>query len=799
MICPLSIHFLFKTISIIILAWSLAIPVFAQTIWVGEVNNQWELGENWTNGRPTAGNDAEVPDPSQYGFHPHISQMELASYNIDNEGEITILFNGILDLALTHSLENKGTIINSGGEIKSTAAGTITNNGGFIENNNGMILIQNTAEFYNENVGEIINKGDDAIIKILDGGLFNNNSQSILENTDEATIEITGTDSKLENTAEVFNSMEDSKIVVSDNGLITNEWHIHNISEAIFQISLNGKLINKNFVENADNNTYLIVESTGQIINETLSSKILNHNNSEIYFDPSPSLFMQNVVLTNYGTIENKGSRIIGDNGTKIINKLGGNIMNIEGAWFEIQGYISVLENEGIFTNSGTNTRLIISESKFVCGGLLENMDNAEVVIDQNFQFKVVDLFKVKSMGQLKNVGSGSSIKIQAHAGMENFGEFSIDNNSQVIVSKSTLNNYGSIQITQGAELKVEGDGSYLGNNSTGSIEVLSAAKLSIIEVVTVPSGLHNAGRISLSGFETLCYIKRSNMDSHKLIELSLEAKIKIEEAVVFLNEYNSVFTLYPTSDIEIKNSIISNSGIINRISSETINLDIESSIAGTGVLNGNLENRGINSPGLSPGKFQINGNYVHDTTAVYEAEILNTDGESIGNDVIEVDSTFILGGTLDVRLLEEFEPSDGDIFTIMRFDYREGKFDTLLFPELPSNKTWDISYNEKDITLSVRGTTSTNPVSLTPRLKVFPTLAKDILNISSKYLEGKKVKIELISQAGHVAMRKSLESSSDIIGLEISSLSQGQYTLLVIVNEKMYSERFIKIDFNND
>jgi hypothetical protein len=127
--------------------------------------------------------------------------------------------------------------------------------------------------------------------------------------------------------------------------------------------------------------------------------------------------------------------------------------------------------------------------------------------------------------------------------------------------------------------------------------------------------------------------------------------------------------------------------------------------LKGSGQITGSLINSGILSPGNSPGKFTIVGNYTATGTAVHEIEIAGSNLYDTIN--VTRDSSFpggnaVLNGTLNVGLLNGFLPSAGDSYKIMSYYSATGTFTNTNLPALPPGLSWNIQYNPTGITLQV-------------------------------------------------------------------------------------------------
>ena len=133
------------------------------------------------------------------------------------------------------------------------------------------------------------------------------------------------------------------------------------------------------------------------------------------------------------------------------------------------------------------------------------------------------------------------------------------------------------------------------------------------------------------------------------------------------------------------------------------------------GTFKGNLYNYGGTlAPGSSAGITTIKGNYEQQSTGVLEIEL---GGLSPGThyDRLIVPGALTLNGTLDVVLINGFNPQVGNSFRILDFNPARftGGFATINLPALPAGLFWDTTalYNTA---LYAMGEISVQPVTLT-------------------------------------------------------------------------------------
>lgn len=108
------------------------------------------------------------------------------------------------------------------------------------------------------------------------------------------------------------------------------------------------------------------------------------------------------------------------------------------------------------------------------------------------------------------------------------------------------------------------------------------------------------------------------------------------------------------------------------------LNIDSGGTLAGRGTLVGNVINtNGIVSPGSSPGRLSIEGNYTQLAGGLLFIEV---GGNSAGDDFdrLTVSGTVDLAGVLQVERLGDFVPDAEDRFAVLGFDSRIGEFDSV-------------------------------------------------------------------------------------------------------------------------
>jgi hypothetical protein len=114
-------------------------------------------------------------------------------------------------------------------------------------------------------------------------------------------------------------------------------------------------------------------------------------------------------------------------------------------------------------------------------------------------------------------------------------------------------------------------------------------------------------------------------------------------------------------------------------------------SLAGNGAIAGGFANEGGTvSPGNSPGRLSIEGDFWQGSTGTLQIEIAGTEAGRF--DVLDVAQEFHAGGTVQFLLVDGFQPSLGDQFQVLHFARAVSEFDLVRLPDLKSGLAWDTS-----------------------------------------------------------------------------------------------------------
>jgi hypothetical protein len=195
--------------------------------------------------------------------------------------------------------------------------------------------------------------------------------------------------------------------------------------------------------------------------------------------------------------------------------------------------------------------------------------------------------------------------------------------------------------------------------------------------------------------------------------------------------------------------------------------------LTGAGTVNGNVKASAQVAPGLSPGQLTVVGSYTNALTTLLSLE-LGGAGQGTGYDYVEITGRAWLDGMLSVSLLNNFSPSLGDSFEVMRFGSRTNRF-----ARFTGLKLGDGLYLRPDFS-------STNVVLVTTNLPI-PTFSA-----VTQFADG-TLKFQIAGVAGLTCV---IEAAQEVTGGWVPILTNDNSGLvfdLIVTNRNDYPQRFYR------
>jgi hypothetical protein len=283
----------------------------------------------------------------------------------------------------------------------------------------------------------------------------------------------------------------------------------------------------------------------------------------------------------------------------------------------------------------------------------------------------------------------------------------------------------GIIDQTGGGSFLADGAGSIVqigGSNNGGVVGAtviggtLNTTNGGVIQIVggnnALLSGTTNNGAIQIPAGETL-FVKGTGITNNGTILVDTTAANTVTKV-----RFEADGTLGGTGSLTLN-------GILNTFNVASLDCGGHNVINGAGhTIKGNgdiftsgglFTNNGTISPGFSPGKISISGNYVQGSTGVLNLEI-GGKTPATEYDQLVVTGAATLAGTLNLTLIDGYRPKVGDVFQIISFGSFTGAFSTINF----TGFTAQVTYGPTGITFKVL-TVPDIPLNIATRLLVNP------------------------------------------------------------------------------
>jgi hypothetical protein len=683
----------------------------AQNTWLGPANvlGQWSTAGLWSFGVvPDGTTDILIPRGGVSGDTSFVNRHAL---NISSEGDllieapttvgnsgpsafINVNFGGLSNFGVLinqlATINNKGILANSG-VLENRVGGAIVNErrlenraGGFLFINAGSTLVsQETLAIISNAAGATISNFGTVTHTAFKGGFFN---AGVLSNFGILTAD------NLTNQGTATNTQ-----VLSTTGFTNNTGTLKNLAGSW---EATGGLSNSGSVTNAFGallTTFRDLDNTGVVTNQG--------------------------VVVYRGRIRNKaGGTFTNAVGATLDNHFVGTLRNEAGATFLNLGTIthgehhSGFSNAGVFKNAGT---LALSDVALFNSGPFTNSGAITMVLGS-----------VQNTGTLINTG----VLDQPAASFSSFINDGVVTNTGTMNLVNFVNNSNFFTNGTGGTLQLNQFTSQFGTTdatNAGHLQNRVGATLTNNTDLINTSVIDNTGRLINSTGATIrndlflhnfgrgAVINDGEIINPGLIitfeRATFENRGVLQGGGTMIVGDRSVFTNRSTGGVALTGitvrGTLQNDGVVIVPSNGFLFVQDGGTLAGTGLIFGNVESAGTTSPGNSVGQATILGDYMQDATGRLLMEL---GGDAPGEyDSLTVTADLILDGTLDIDLVGGFTPSFGDSFALLTgFDSRAGEFRFAALPSLSPGLFWGLTYDDpgRQILLSVTGTIAALP-----------------------------------------------------------------------------------------
>jgi hypothetical protein len=484
-----------------------------------------------------------------------------------------------------------------------------------------------------------------------------------------------------------------------------------------------------------------LLNNYGQLNNDGVINNSATLNN---YGTLSSLLFFYDGVINNSATLNNYGtlsSGFLNNSGTLNNYASGfGSIFSVNNSG-TLNNY-GGLDSHGGINNSGTfynyesirllssgldNSGTFYNYNFFINGDFGENsaIDNGGTFYNYGDIFNAYG--SIFSLGAFYNYGSVEQSRAVGNGGVfYNYGSFGAD--VGVFGNSGSLYNYGRFGMSDFSELDNSGMfynysggtinsadiGTVINNSGTlynysgGTIDASAINNSGTLDnysggTINDFVAIRNSGTINNSGMVTFSF---SQLNNSGTLQNNTGGFLE-NSGSTFINTGTVVLAsgavLVNVSVIGFPATYTQSAGltVVDGLFTSDTPVEINGgTLSGSGVIEGDVMMRGTMSPGDSPGKMTIIGNYTQFSTGTFFAELAGlTPGTQY--DQLQVSGTATLDGTLDVVLLNGFVVHLGNSFVLMTFADEVGQFSTLDLPTLSVGEMWLLAYNAHNLTLS--------------------------------------------------------------------------------------------------
>lgn len=287
--------------------------------------------------------------------------------------------------------------------------------------------------------------------------------------------------------------------------------------------------------------------------------------------------------------------------------------------------------------------------------------------------------------GQLNVMGSDTTVALQ-DKGFAQLGSLTTLDQSEIIAANG---------FALGSGGTIAGNGSVSGkfSGSSGSQIFAENGDLNIGDNL-IYAGFTTQGEIH-AGANVVTINDRNQAKLGSLTTLGGEAGggTLIADNGAVLDFGNSIVGFGTVTNFDtIDSALIVNGDVIGDSATDTITL--EGYVKGVGTFD-NVVFKGTFAPGLSPGLVHA-GDIFFGDQSVLQMEV---GGLMRGSqyDAIDASGLIAVDGTLQVDLINGFNPTDGDLFNLLNFGSLSGEFDNLVLPTLASGLYWNTSQLHSD------------------------------------------------------------------------------------------------------
>jgi hypothetical protein len=501
----------------------------------------------------------------------------------------------------------------------------------------------------------------------------------------------------------------------------------------------------------------LTMSSTSNLVQNsaggTLTSRQLIHGYGTIYALPltnastiaadssANSLYLDDLTITNNGTLEAKNGGILETNSDTVIGNAAGTIEALNGSTVILQGTVSggTLKTAGNGTIQSQNVTLDGTAGSVTNTGNLQANDGSNlfaqgtvnntgtIALSDNSCVALVEPVTLSGPGKLTMsqdtciYGSGipftNASTIMGSGTIGDSNPMPITNSGTIIANQANplyitanatgFTNQGKLTVNAGSTMIISGPFNNL--SSTGTLAGGTYSVNGVLElqnsVVTNDANLTlsgTAGAINLYGTTSSALSGLNSNAAKGIVDLQNGAVLSTATA---LHNAGKV-TVGAGSSFTAGKTYTQTAGtttVDGTFSAPVVTIE-GGSLSGVGTVTAAVTSNSTVTPGDAPGqsgKLTVTGTYTQSTNGVLGVLIGGTEA-GLQYSQLAVSSGSSLNGTLNITLATGFVPAIGSTFTIVTAGAVTGRFATVNGLSIDSGEHFEIGYPGNAVTLTV-------------------------------------------------------------------------------------------------
>ena len=427
------------------------------------------------------------------------------------------------------------------------------------------------------------------------------------------------------------------------------------------------------------------------------------------------------LLLINQGTVTLNHHLYLDNAGKSFLNQAGGTI--------DVAGGDLIVSQTGAspsFTNQGTvnlpaGRNWSITGGTFTNSGTLAGTGNLFLAsLTANLNTLLTLTFANTSVTS-STVHAPSGLVIGAGAAM-NIAVTTVNGavtNQGVLVARqnSTLN--GTTTNAAGATLRVLGAAGGSANLAVGPVTNQGAIEITTIDA-TFQATLSGSGPVSNEIGSTFRVLPGTGGERHLATRMVNRGTVTLEYPLYLdngtMSQLNDVGGMFDVANGEMSSSpkralgasptgerCTSGRGGCSRSAAEHSSTTSRERLRGSGTISSSgpdIVNAGTISPGASPGRLSFTGKVVQAATGRVRIELSGTQAIS-EYDVLSCSGQLVLGGTLELALLEGFVPPAGSAYVAIKYGTHTGTFSSFEGLDLGGGLEFAPTYTDTAVILS--------------------------------------------------------------------------------------------------